>query len=283
MELMEFDLKEMHVVQMGLLKRFIDICNQHNFMYFLAFGSLLGAIREQGIIEWDDGIDIVMPYPDYNRLTKLSQNTWGEDYFLQTYDTDPAFNKYYAKLRDNNTTLILSDDTDKDMNHGIPINIYPVINLSNDEGERQSQIRNAKLYKAVTEGKPVGPEDTLLHTLSAIFLGVVTEQQKMKTREYLKKEILQFENSNTNCCFVLAGKKSLDLVLFKTWFSAAVEWDFEGVKTNIPAGWNEWLKLRYGDYMKMPITELQGSKIADFVTLNPQKPYTYYKGKTYCI
>ena len=186
-------------------------------------------------------------------------------------------------LRDNNTTLIIAEDTDRDINHGIPINIYPIINLANDEEERQSQIRNAKLYKAITEGKPVGLDDTLLHTLSTIFLGVITEQQKIKTREYLKNEVLRFESADTNCCLALAGNKSLDLVLFKTWFSSAVEWDFEGMKVNIPVGWNEWLKLRYGDYMKKPITELQGSQIANFITLNPYKPYTYYKGKTYCI
>ncbi len=283
MESLEFDLKEMHTVQINLFKKLQAVCKEYDLTYFLGFGTLLGAVREHGIIEWDDGIDIVMPYQDYEKLVQLPQATWGDGYFLQTYDTDPAFNKCYAKLRDSNTTLIVADDTDKDMNHGIPINIYPVINLADDEGERQRQIRNAKLYKAITEGNPVGSDDTLLHTLSTIFLGVITEQQKMKTREYLRSEVLQFESGNANCCLVLAGNRSLELILFKTWFDSAVEWDFEGMRANIPAGWNEWLKLRYGDYTKKPITELQGSKSANFVTLKPHKSYKFYKGKTYCI
>lgn len=283
MEQVKFDLKELHNIQLKLFQKIVSVCQEHGLHYFLAFGTLLGAIREHGIIEWDDGIDLAMPYPDYEKLVRLPQSTWGDGYFLQTYDTDPEFNKYYAKLRDNNTTLVLAEDIDRDMNHGIPINIYPIINLANDEGKRQSQIRNAKLYKAITEGTPVGSDDTLLHTLSTIFLGVITEQQKKKIREHLKNEILQFEDKNTNCCLVLAGDKSLDLVLFKTWFNSAVLWDFAEMQVNIPGGWNEWLKLRYGDYMQKPISELQGNKTSNFVTLNPYTPYTHYKGKTYCV
>lgn len=283
MERLDFDLKEMHKIQINLLNKLDSVCREHSLKYFLAFGSLLGAVREHSIIEWDDGIDLVMSYRDYKELIMLPQTVWGTDFFMQTYDTEPEYNRYYAKLRDNNTTLVLAEDIDKDINHGIPINIYPLISLSDDEGERRSQIRNAKIYKAIIEEVPVSSENVIMHAFSSAFLEVASEQQKQKIREYLKSELIQFENTNSNCCFALAGNKSLDLVLFKKWFASALEWDFEGMKVSIPAGWSEWLKLRYGDYMKKPITELQGSKIANFVTLNLNKPYTYYKGKTYCI
>jgi lipopolysaccharide cholinephosphotransferase len=283
MEHMEFDLKEMHIVQLNLLKKLDSVCQERGFSYFLGFGTLLGAVREHGIIEWDDGIDIVMPYRDYLCLTELPQVVWGTDCFMQTYISDPEFNRYYAKLRDNNTTLILADDVTKDINHGIPINIYPIINLANDEEERHKQIRNAKLYKAFMERKPVDAGDSLLHVFSAALLEVMMEHQLIRFRDYLKKETVKYEGEHTNCCLALAGNKSLDLVLFKTWFSSFATWDFEGMQTRIPAGWHEWLKLRYGDYMKTPIAELQGSTISNFVTLNPHKPFKYYKGKTYCV
>ncbi len=283
MEHMEFDLREMHIVQINLLRKLISVCEEHGLVYFLGFGTLLGAVRGNSIIEWDDGIDLVMPYSDYVRLVQLPQTVWGNDVFMQTYDTDPGFNKYYAKLRDNNTTLVLAEDAGRDMNHGIPINVYPIINLSNIEEERHTQIRNAKLYKAFSENKPVSEGDAVLRMFSSALLEIMTEAQRIRIREYLKRETIKYEEEHTNCCLVLAGRKSLDLVLFKTWFNAPVQWDFEGMKVNIPAGWREWLKLRYGDFMQTPITDLQGNKISDFVTLNPHKPYTYYKGKTYCV
>ncbi len=283
MEHMEFDLREMHVVQLNLLKKFVSVCKAQDLAYFLGFGTLLGAVREHGIIDWDDGIDLVMPYSDYDKLTRLPQDVWGEGYFLQTYDSDPGFTDCYAKLRDSNTTLVLAEDTDKDMNHGIPINIYPIINLSDNEEERHKQIRNAKLYKAFAKGMPVNSGDALLHIFSSALLEVMSESQRIRLREYLKKETVKFESEHTNCCLALAGTKSLDLVLFKTWFNSPVSWEFEGMEINIPAGWREWLKLRYGDYMKAPISDLQGNKNSDFVTLNPHKPYTWYKGKTYCV
>lgn len=283
MECMEFDLKEMHKVQLNLFKRFQSVCQDHSLTYFLGFGTLIGAVREHKIIDWDDSIDIVMPYRDYDKLLKLPQDVWGSGYFLQTYDSDPAYKKCYAKLRDSTTTLILAEDIDLDMNHGIPINIYPIVKLADDAGERQTQIRNAKLYKVVTEGRTSDLEDSLLSTFVNMFLEVSSLQQRIKIRERLKNETLKFENENTGCCLVLAGKKSLSLVLFTSWFSSAAVCEFEGLKANIPEGWQEWLKLRYGDYMRQPITELQDSKISDFVTLNPSKAYTYYKGRTYCV
>ena len=283
MERMEFDLKEMHKVQLNLFKRFQAVCREHDLTYFLGFGTLIGAVREHSILDWDDSIDIVMPYRDFDKLLKLPQAVWGSDFFLQTYDSDPAYKKYYAKLRDSTTTLILAEDIDLDMNHGIPINIFPVIHLADSVSERQSQIRNARLYKAITEGKASDLDDSLLSTFVNMFLEISSIQQKIKIREHFKNETLKFEDEKTNCCFVLAEKKSLNLVLFKSWFDSAVAWEFEGMQVNIPAGWREWLKLRYGDYMRLPISELQGSKISDFVTLNPYKAYTYYKGKTYCV
>ena len=91
------------------------------------------------------------------------------------------------------------------------------------------------------------------------------------------------EETETKECFALAGERSLALALAKEWFSSSVEWEFEGITVKVPAGWNEWLKLRYGDYRKVPIGELQGEKTLSFITLNANRPYTDYKGKTYCV
>ena len=51
--------------------RFIDkLCTEQQLTYFLMYGSLIGAIRDKGIIPWDDDIDVMMPRPDYDRLVR---------------------------------------------------------------------------------------------------------------------------------------------------------------------------------------------------------------------
>ena len=283
MERIKFDLEELHSVQIDLMKRFMSVCEEQGLRWFLGFGSLLGAVRDHKIIEWDDSVDVVMPYDDYARLLLLSQETWGDGIFLQTYESDKDFPKYYAKLRNSNTTLILSDYTDIDMNQGIYINIFPLIRLADDEGERKKQIRNAKQYKQITEKTIDKNEDVFSKAYSSILLGITTEQQKYAMRDQLKDKILMYEEQDTEYCFALAANRSLELPLKRTWFSSAVSWEFEGIKVNIPVGWDEWLSLRYGDYRRVPIAEIQTKKTVRFVTLNAHRPYIEYKGKTYCV
>ena len=283
MEAVNYNLDELHIVQLNMLKKLIAVCAEHGFCYFLGFGSLLGAVRNHGIIAWDDSIDIVMPYGDYAKLTVLPQETWGGDLFLQTYDTDPEYPNCYAKLRDSRTTLIKADYADLDINHGIYINIMPLVNLADHPEERRRQIRDAKLYKALAERKAARMDSTALRICASFLIGTSSERRRVRIRERLKEKVLRFEGEDTKDCFVLAGNVSLTLPLSRTWFASAAEGEFEGIKVNFPKGWNEWLTLRYGDYMVAPISELQGDKISDFVALSTDKPFTEYKGITYCV
>lgn len=282
MERFNFDLERLHAIQLEMLKKLIKVCEEYNISYFLAFGSLLGAVRNHKIIEWDDSIDVVMSYADYKKLLSLPKEVWHETLFLQTYTTDPQYPKFYAKLRNSSTTLIKSDYAVYDINHGIYINIMPVINLSDNEFEREQQLNDAKLLKALMEKRYISTGNLLLRLRSLLLL-TFSDLHKVKKLEKMKASILRYEGKDTRDCFVLAGNASLNLPLRRSWFASAVKCDFEGIKVNIPKGWHEWLTLRYGDYMTVPIHELQGNKISKFVTLNTQRPYTDYKGRSYCV
>ena len=283
MELINYGLDEMHAIQLEMLKKLITTCKSNGFIYFLAFGSLLGAVRDHKIIPWDDSIDVVMPYEDYESMTQLPQDTWGENLFMQTYYTDPQYPKCYAKLRNSKTTLIKADYADLDINQGIYINIMPIINLSDDTGLRNRQMKDAKLYKAFTEGQPLTSDNGSLRLYSSLLLSTASEHRRQKMREELKGKVIRYVGEKSRECFVLAGNVSLSLPLPSSWFEESVEWEFEGMMVDIPKGWHEWLTLRYGDYVIAPISELQGDKISKFITLNTQRPYNEYKGKTYCL
>lgn len=67
----KLDLQEIHKYEVDLLKIFVEICEENNLKYYLAGGSLLGAIRHKGFIPWDDDIDILMPRPDYMKFQEI--------------------------------------------------------------------------------------------------------------------------------------------------------------------------------------------------------------------
>lgn len=93
------EIQPLHERQYEILEEFKRVCDENNLTYYLAFGTLLGAVRHQGFIPWDDDIDTGIPYSDYNRLESLyKEGKFKEGFFLQTAATDPNSGTTYYKL-----------------------------------------------------------------------------------------------------------------------------------------------------------------------------------------
>ena len=76
-------LNELQKAGLNILKVIIEICKRHDLKYYVYGGTLLGAIRHQGFIPWDDDVDIAMPRKDFEKL-KEYQNELPEYIFLDT-------------------------------------------------------------------------------------------------------------------------------------------------------------------------------------------------------
>ena len=71
-------LDKLHKVELSILDDFVKVCEKNDLTYFLIGGSLLGAVRHQGFIPWDDDIDIGMPREDYDKFIKIGQEALGD-------------------------------------------------------------------------------------------------------------------------------------------------------------------------------------------------------------
>ncbi len=120
------DIPMLRMKQLRMLDIFVDICNKNNLDYWLDFGTLLGAMRHQGFIPWDDDVDVSMPLSDYYRFIEIAEKHLPNDIFLQTPKTDPGFKQAFIKLRDHNSTFIEFHETESMPYHqGIFIDIFP--------------------------------------------------------------------------------------------------------------------------------------------------------------
>lgn len=114
-----------------LLDLINSICEKHNITYWIHYGTLLGSIRHNGFIPWDDDIDIAMQRTDYEKfiklITKLLKNTdfhFGVDGFVKIcYKDCPVwvdifpFDNYYKQIKTKEETHTLKKDCDTARSH----------------------------------------------------------------------------------------------------------------------------------------------------------------------
>ena len=75
------DLDKVKKIELEVLDYFVDICKKNKLTYYLFWGTLLGAIRHNGFIPWDDDIDVVMPPEDYLRFLEIMACEKSDDYY----------------------------------------------------------------------------------------------------------------------------------------------------------------------------------------------------------
>lgn len=120
-------LRKIQMVQLEIMKVVDRICEEENINYYLCAGSMLGGIRHQGFIPWDDDLDIMLPREDYAKLLEILKKKLPEEYWLQTYDTDSEYWQPFAKIRKKNTIYKEKGmENFPDEKCGIWIDIFPL-------------------------------------------------------------------------------------------------------------------------------------------------------------
>lgn len=244
-------LDELKIVELDILKQFIKVCDKLKINYFLAGGTLIGAVRHKGFIPWDDDIDVCMLREDYDKFIKEAQKHLPKNYFLQTYETDKNYLNCFSKIRNSDTTFIETSVNSIDMNHGIYIDIFPLDNLYKINSLKEKLI-HFKLYEHYYSNSK-----KLTHKLFLLLSKIIYRRKSKLQLCKLKDKIYkQKNNSKTEKIVCYSGawglKKESHL---KEDFEDFTIVDFEGIKVKAPIGYDRVLRDTYGDYMKLPPKE----------------------------
>ena len=116
-----------------VLGAFHDICEKYGLTYYAIGGTAIGAVRHQGIIPWDDDIDVGMPRPDFERFMEICRSTDFGDYELVSDETHEAYNLPFPKFCKKNTTLM--ERADVPCVIGLYIDVFALDATSDDRAE----------------------------------------------------------------------------------------------------------------------------------------------------
>lgn len=277
-------MNEIQTVQLDLLRRFIDVCNDHHLRYYLFGGSCLGAIRHQGFIPWDDDLDVAMPRPDFEKLLAL-KHEFKDQYFLQSVYTDKRYSYPYAKLRNSDTCFKETVFATTNMNHGIWIDIFPLDGMTRKTGA--TSVKSLKpywlwfrwyfSYLANLLHKPRLDRrfftDILIDIVAILFFPFGIANWNAKSIDRSVKRIPYQEASLVGPYLTMYFNKE---AMPPSVFGDGVDAMFENMKVKVPANYDTYLKNIYHDYMKLPPTSKQVGHHYH-VGVSATKSYKYFK------
>lgn len=251
------ELKKLQGELLEILLEFDRICRNLNLTYYLAYGTLLGAIRHQGFIPWDDDVDVWMLRKDYEMFCSLYEKEMdGTKFFFQNAKNDAHYFWAYGKLRLKNTVYIRAGQEHMKQKNGICIDIIPIDNLSKNPYLRQvskkicvgcKKLLWAHVGKktAETAGKRAKywlqskiPKK-LLHRIYHLFACIEKDEQSPNLAVY---------------CIMYRNFKRED-------FAKKIDMPFENHQLPVPAGYENILKQIYKNYMEYPPLEKRVSSI----------------------
>ena len=245
--------------------KFLDaFCRKNNLTYFLMYGSLIGAVRDKGIIPWDDDIDIMMPRPDYDKLIQICSTENILPFKLFENSIVSEYPHPISRMSDQRYKTNFANE--KDYGIGLFVDIYPLDGVGDDLKKAHKLIkkayRNASLC-FLTSRKKFGRDNTKSKIRMAVKFPAYIWANLLGNHHYIKKSIkLCKEYSYEESKYVSGIAQPFrecngenKNVYLKEWFEV-IETEFEGRKFCIPKGYDKILKMGYGDYM-VPLPENQ--------------------------
>lgn len=142
-------LREYQLLLTSILHEFDRVCRELGIPYVLYAGTMLGAVRHKGFIPWDDDIDVLMLREDYERFLNEAEPLLDLEKFYLQKEFSEHWPMFFSKLRLNNTTCLEKYPIkDRQMHHGIYIDIFPCDSAAGTRIGRKIQFYASKVVIA---------------------------------------------------------------------------------------------------------------------------------------
>lgn len=236
-----------------ILVEFDKVCKENNLQYFISAGTALGAVRHKGFIPWDDDIDVEMKRDDYEKLCRLPSNAFPDNLKLRTVYTEVQHPYMFAKLCDLNTTFVEKGTENLDISHGVFIDIFPMDYVPRDMLKKFLQRVYAEYIWILTAKYREASKPCKL--LSRILnIGYTDKRYKARIR-WAEKRMMGRKRTDMLTMLTYGGHSIYSRMCFLNKWYKPVDIQFEDRKFPIMKGYDSYLKVNYGDYMKLPPKE----------------------------
>ena len=289
--------KRLWAVELDLLAEFDRVCRAHGIKYSIDGGTMLGKVRHNGIIPWDDDIDVIITRKEYEKLRAVAEKDFTYPYFLQTMQSDPTAALSHPLLRNSSTTAILKSElidgkvAFPNYNHGMFLDVFVLDAIPDDEAERKAffselvklktliwRARAAQYLKIQWGWNIRKILRVLLMVKEKLIFTLIGMKSRMCPLAYYQNEFekacRRYENIDTKYVshILFMPNPPANRIVERAKIQETKDVEFMGLMVPMLKEWNYYLTLLYGNWRK----HVSGATKHGDCIFDVDRPYTEY-------
>ena len=252
-------LRNLQLKELDTLIYFKDFCDKHNLLFYFCGGCCIGSIRNKGFIPWDDDIDIFMPRKDYEKMNILWNKETHPKKFVKLKTDEKFFSgNIFTTIVDTTATCVRANNYKLDIPFGLAMDIFPLDGCPKGF-KRKTQKLWAMIYSLFLAQVVPEKHGGVLAFGSKLLLGIFRGKKvRYSIWRYAEKKMSKYPIED--CDFITelcAGPHYMQCEYPKEIFMSSVYKEFEGLQMPIPVGYDNYLKIAFGDYLTLPPKDKQ--------------------------
>ena len=255
------ELRKLQLVELENMRIFSEICDKYDLRYYLVGGTMLGAVRHQGFIPWDDDMDVGMPRPDYEKFLTVVRGELPEGFSFLNYKQDRDYKRYFSRIVNDNVKVTNASNT-KTIEENAWLDIFPFDGMP--DGKLMQKLHfwhmtfirffyHASCFDELVNLNRPGRAWYLQAAIK--FISVTHIGSRMDTKKLMRKiekGLMKYPYDEANYMVSFFGSYMTKEIVDKTLLGKGAKFKFEDLMLNGPEKYDEFLTHFYGDYMKPP-------------------------------
>ncbi|MDY4000744.1 MAG: LicD family protein [Blautia sp.] len=236
--------KQEHLLQ--LLREIDEICKKHHLRYVMAGGSLIGVVRNEGFIPWDDDVDIYMPRDDWDKFVEIARTELPPDRAIQSVDVDRDFTNTFPRYADTASCAIHKHQLIGNDKAGEIVDVLTLDPIPPDDSEYEKYRTHMMIYsELVNVGFIYGSRWEIPVTMYLKYLLYYKIFGRDKTLRKLEK--IMFSYKEEDCSRYAMRWGGCPFLFDKDMMFPVKYMEFEGLQVMVPNRVSDYLIWHYGD------------------------------------
>lgn len=248
-----------------IYQEFAKICDRHGLRYSIAEGNAIGVFRHKGFVPWDDDIDVAMPRPDYEKFKEVAKQELPPNLVVWDSRDEPSWRYTFGKVQEIRKDKVLEVEkaVGRQQSNGLYIDIFVFDGLPSGWLARKIykwkvlslgcilRFRNSRLVGQTRAGKIAWLYGCML---SFFWPNTRSAEKAMAT---LRRQVVSVPFEGASTIWRAGSTNRVTMEFPSSIWNGVSKFEFDEAVVPVFNGYDCYLRIQYGDYMKLPPKDKQ--------------------------